>query len=333
MAKPTAKDFSMQGDRYLGTPYEDIDCQKLVERMMEWVGIKRDLKGSNAWYREFLKNGWVGTPEECKAVFGMIPDGAVLFIWANDGGERARGYTDGLGNASHIGVKTGRTAAEMLAGAKKDGANPDKDKVCFGDGAIHSSSSRECVATSRFEDKTIKGGGWNRVGLHPMFRYGGRIDDILSAWKEAGEDDDPTGHDEQQDVPKDETGGETGMIQQAKVVLPEGKTGVDVFMRSGKGKNYPYVARVPVGEIVNVDNDEGTWCHISWAGKSGWMDSNYLEYITDGDEPGTIEISAEGAAMIDDAMRRIDEIVEWLGSVKDQLQDAIDTIGGVVGRG
>lgn len=337
MAKPTAKEFSMQGDRYLGTPYEDIDCQKLVERMMEWVGIKKDLKGSNAWYREFKKNGWIGTPEECKSVFGLIPDGAVLFIWADDGGERARGYTDGLGNASHMGVKTGRTAEEMLAGANKEGVHPDKDAVCFGDGAIHASSTRGCVATSRFSDRTIRA-GWNRVGLHPMFRYGERIDDILSAWKEAGEDDDPdamegSGKGTGKGTGKDEeTGGETKMAQ-AKVVLPEGKSGADVFMRAGKGTNYPYVVRVPVGEIVDVNRDEGMWCHISWAGKSGWMHANYLDYIGEDEEADTIGISAEGAAKIDEALCTIESIVEWLGGVKDKLQDVVDTIGNITGRG
>jgi hypothetical protein len=82
--------------------------------------INKDLKGSNAWYRAM---DWTGTPEECMKTFGQIPIGATLFIWANDGGEEARGYHDGKGNASHIGVFIGRNT-----------------------GAIHSSASRGKVA-------------------------------------------------------------------------------------------------------------------------------------------------------------------------------------------
>ena len=35
-----------------------MDCQKFVEKCMADVGLKMDLTGSNAWYREFMKKGW-----------------------------------------------------------------------------------------------------------------------------------------------------------------------------------------------------------------------------------------------------------------------------------
>ena len=132
-----AKDFAKTGQTYLGTPYSTMDCQAFVEACLRDCGLKVDLRGSNAWYR---KMDWVGSPEECKRVFGSVPTGALLFIWADDGGEAARGYTDGKGNASHIGIVTHT-----------------------GKGAIHSSSSRGCVAESEFHDKTIRNGGWNRT--------------------------------------------------------------------------------------------------------------------------------------------------------------------------
>ena len=69
--------FSKLGDKYIGTPYTTMDCQGFVEKMLEDAGIKKNLKGSNAWYREMT---WVGTPEECKKIFGAIPVGAFLFI-------------------------------------------------------------------------------------------------------------------------------------------------------------------------------------------------------------------------------------------------------------
>ena len=85
---------------------------------------------------------------------------------------------DGIGNASHIGIKTGRTQEQMLqAGLKRIAAKyPDRkteraaaqrafrNKVGFGSGAIHSSKTRGCIASSRFANRTISG-GWNRVGL------------------------------------------------------------------------------------------------------------------------------------------------------------------------
>ena len=150
--KPNAYDLTRVCDQYLGVSYSVMDCQGFVEKCLADIGIDRDLSGSNAWYRIMT---WVGSPEECKAKFGEIPKGAFLFIWANDGGEKQRGYFDGKGNASHIGIYTGR-----------------------GKGAIASSKSRGCVAESEFYGKSING-GWNRVGLWNKLSYGSIIDNIL----------------------------------------------------------------------------------------------------------------------------------------------------------
>lgn len=157
----SAEKFSLVGDEYIGRSYQEMDCQQFAENCMKKVGITLNLAGSNAWYRKMT---WTGTPEECKARFGSIPKGALLFILTFDGGEEKRGYRDGLGNASHIGIKTGR-----------------------GKGALHSSASRGCVCESEFKDKTIPNGGWNRVGLWDAFDYGDQINSLLSGEKERGE--------------------------------------------------------------------------------------------------------------------------------------------------
>ena len=141
------KKLGAVGFEKLGTPYREMDCQAFIEWCLRQCGLKKDLAGSNAWYREVMKNGAVMTPEECVKQLGKVPAGAFLFIHAFDGGEEKRGYRDGLGNASHIGIVTGK-----------------------GEGAIHSSSSRGCVAESRFRGKSIRG-GWNRVGLWNKVRY------------------------------------------------------------------------------------------------------------------------------------------------------------------
>ena len=51
---------AQQGEKYLGTPYSEMDCQAFVEACLRDAGINLDLAGSNAWYR---KMDWTGTPE------------------------------------------------------------------------------------------------------------------------------------------------------------------------------------------------------------------------------------------------------------------------------
>ena len=155
--KYSAEEFSRAGDQFLGRSYEEMDCQALVERMMAAVGYRRDLGGSNSWYRECRSNGWTGTPEECVKEFGSVPKGALLFIREDVSASTPGKFrSDGNGDITHMGVKTGR-----------------------GDGAIHSSHSRGCVCTSKFRDRTIPNGGWNRVGLLNVFSYGKTVDWVL----------------------------------------------------------------------------------------------------------------------------------------------------------
>ena len=88
-----------------GYTYQQMDCQAFVEASLAKVGIKKNWRGSNHMWREALS--WKGTVEECREAFGEVPVGAWLFTIKNDGGEKARGYTDNLGNAAHVGVYTG----------------------------------------------------------------------------------------------------------------------------------------------------------------------------------------------------------------------------------
>ena len=101
------------------------------------------------------------TPEECVREFGCVPRGAILFNHAYDGGEEKRGYHDGKGNASHMGIST----------------------YPKGEGAIASSASRGKVAESKFKEKSIPG-GWNMVGLYDqiIFDYGVAPDPVV-VWR------------------------------------------------------------------------------------------------------------------------------------------------------
>ena len=66
-----------------------------------------------------------------------------------------------------------------------------------------------------------------------------------------------------------------------------------------------------------VTQDIGQWCEIQYNGETGWMMSNYLEYIHQDDE--TDSISEVDRKRIEDA----------LSSIQTQL----DIIGAIIGRG
>ncbi len=231
--KIDAVSFSFAGDKFLGTPYEEMDCQEFVERCMRECGLNMNLPGSNAWIREVMKHGWVGTPEECVKLFGEVPKGALLFILEKDGKEPAKYLGDGIGNASHIGIVTHRN-----------------------DGAIHSSHSKGGVVTSKFKDKTIPKGGWNRVGLYDKFSYGKTINWYL---EHAGIGEEPAVKE--------------GTPVQA-VTFSENESPIN--FRAGKSTSATRIAKVPLGETVEILGSDGEWSKVRWNGKVGWMMSQFL---------------------------------------------------------
>lgn len=257
-----AEQFAKAGDKYIGRKYSDMDCQKFYEQCAKDTGLALDLAGSNAWYRKFIQTGWTGTPEECVRTFGRIPAGATLFIHAYDGGEEKRGYYDGLGNASHIGIVTRRTGADMVRETGRDDMN-------FGDGAIHSSSSREHVCTSKFADKTIPNGGWNMVGLSSLFDYGDDINKKLPG----GGGDDPQPEPTQEPEPEPT---ETWAI----VTGPNGER---VNTRKGPGTNYGQskAGKLNSGERVKVLSTEKDWSKIAcWPNGVLWYCWIKSEFLT-----------------------------------------------------
>ena len=296
-----AEDLIREAPKYLGTPYSVMDCQAYVEKVLADAGIRKNLAGSNAWYRFAMQHGWVGSPEQCKKEFGKIPEGAFLFILKNDGKEPGQYKDDGIGNASHIGIYTGKTENQMMARAfidqeidsMEDRRALDK-KAGHGSGAINSSYTWGCVATSNFEGKSING-GWNRVWL----------------WTEMI------------DYSEEE---EQKMGEQATVVLPAGSKGSTVNMREGPGTNYGIMTKVPVGWVVEVISDQGQWCKIQYNHKTGWMQSNYLEYDGQADETGQDELT-------NDQQREIAELTEIIGKYAAGILQAKKVICDIVGLG
>ena len=232
--KISAEAFAEAGRKYLGRSYEEMDCQAFVEKCMADCGLKKDLGGSNSWYREIRKNGWVGTPEECVKLFGNVPAGALLFI-REDVGPKTPGKfrDDGIGDITHIGIRTGS-----------------------GKGAIHSSSTRGCVAESEFKNKTIPNGGWNRVGLYDRIDYGKSVNWFL---EHAGIGE---------EIKETE-----GKPMQAVVLADKGNT---VNLRAKANTDATKLAKVPIGETVEVLERKGEWCRVKWKNLEGYMMSEYL---------------------------------------------------------
>lgn len=113
--------------KYNGIPYSELDCQAFVEEVLKDCGVRKqdgsvyNWKGSNSMWRNAFS--WKGTIEECRRVFGDIPLGAWVISWANDGGEKEKGYNDGQGNAKHVGIYTGTPEAvrDSTRTSKRDG--------------------------------------------------------------------------------------------------------------------------------------------------------------------------------------------------------------------
>lgn len=222
MSKPNAAEMTPCARSLVGTPYSTMDCQAFIEACLRSVGINQNLPGSNAWYR---KMDWVGTPEECKKHFGIIPKGAFLFILEPvDEGTPGKYRDDGIGDATHIGLYTG------------DGL-----------GAIHSSSSKGQVCESKFNGKTIKNGGWNRVGLWTSrLEYSGIKENQESS-------DEPMG-----------------------VAVVTASSGSSVRLRAKPSRSCSVYWYVPIGSTVTTSGTDGDWTQCEYNGRTGWMLSEFL---------------------------------------------------------
>lgn len=111
---------------------------------------------------------------------------------------------------------------------------------------------------------------------------------------------------------------EVSKMQTATVVLPSGATGKTVNFRTRPDRDAQLVERVPVGSQVEVLEDQGAWCKIQWAGKTGYMMSNYLEY--EGQDGESLpDLTDDDRIQIDQALKAI--------------ETAVDIIGNIVGRG
>lgn len=120
-----------------------------------------------------------------------------------------------------------------------------------------------------------------------------------------------------------EYGGESKM-EMAKVVLPAGSSGSTVNMRRTPSRSSDIITKVPVGADVTVNSDAGQWCQITYGDKTGYMMSNYLEYVGQGGESDTI--TADAREQIDKALSSMEQFARG-------ILEQTELIGSIVGRG
>lgn len=140
--------------KYDSLKYSDCDCQAFCELVLKDLGVRNsngksyNWKGSNDIARNACS--WIGTKEEAIAEFGAIPLGAWAFIWENKTcKEKDRGYYDGKGNYSHIGIYVGD--------------NIVRDSTRYKDGS--GKYVRDGVANRALS-------AFNRIGLAKMLDFG-----------------------------------------------------------------------------------------------------------------------------------------------------------------
>ena len=93
-----------------GLTYQQYDCISFVNLVRTTCGLNRIINGTNSlwrsnelWYKDTVAN--------CIAAYGMIPQGALIFVIVPEGDPGyntipARYYGDGVGNVSHVGIRT-----------------------------------------------------------------------------------------------------------------------------------------------------------------------------------------------------------------------------------
>ena len=131
----TGKEYAEQAKKpkYDKLTYSQYDCQAFCELVLRDLGVRQangkpyDWKGSNDMYRNAVF--WVGTIAECRQKFGDIPLGAWAFMWDTTGNERLRGYYDGKGNASHVGIYIGNDTVRDSTKIKNAAGNVIRDGV------------------------------------------------------------------------------------------------------------------------------------------------------------------------------------------------------------
>lgn len=144
--------------KYDKLKYADADCQAFCELVLKDLGVRDssgkayNWKGSNDMARNAVS--WIGTKEDCISAFGEIPPGSWAFIWEDKTGkEKDRGYYDGKGNYSHVGIYVGSNIVRDSTRYKGSDGNYIRDGVA---------------------DRAVS--AFNRIGLPKMLDFNANVE-------------------------------------------------------------------------------------------------------------------------------------------------------------
>ena len=151
MIKPSGSAVVQAAISLVGKPYDEMDCQEMVEEAVRRAGGSMSYPGSNAMARAV--SGLSPLKDALKA--GLEP-GMALFIREDGGDYPAKYHADGLGNFSHVGLYAGEDA---LTDTDKYG----KPRSC---NVVHSSATMGRVAGSTLSN------GWTHAGYFREIDYG-----------------------------------------------------------------------------------------------------------------------------------------------------------------
>ena len=96
--------------RNSGYTYQDYDCIGFVNLCRSTAGISYLPNGTNSLWRS-NRLYWKGTIADCIAAYGQIPQGALIFKCHPEGTPGydtipPQYYGDGIGNFTHVGIRT-----------------------------------------------------------------------------------------------------------------------------------------------------------------------------------------------------------------------------------
>ncbi len=148
----------------------------------------------------------------------------------------------------------------------------DNVGVFLGDCAIHASSSRGCVAESKFVGKTIPNGGWNRVGLCKWVDYG-------TQWEADGAVSGDLSVDTEDYADSEESSSPIAPVtpvvstREAMVVTPDGNP---VKMRKEASQSCNTYWKIAHGTRVSVERVRKAWALVTAVCTDGYQRRAYV---------------------------------------------------------
>ena len=122
------------------------------------------------------------------------------------------------------------------------------------------------------------------------------------------------------------------MERNAKVVPTSTSTGSTVNLRSQASTSGKILAKVPFESPVMVVEDLGDWCKVTWNGITGWMMANYIEYTDVSDDEDDSKDGYQVVLSLDE-INAIEEALKELEEIRGEIDNIVETIGMIVGRG